>query len=86
MPFSTVGLAILGEMHANALHRALNALHPRVGMQHDLRVGEALDQHGGGLRVLVRKKAADIEHADMGAKHAVGLRQLETHGSTADAR
>ena len=76
--FQDGGLAVLGEMHGDALHRALDALHPRIGMQHDLRVGEALDQDGGSLRVLVGKKAADIEHADMGAEHAVRLRQLKT--------
>ena len=84
--FEHGGLAVLGEMHGDALHRALDALHPRIGMQHDLRVGEALEQDGGRLGVLVGEKVADVEHADMGAEHAVRLRRAQARSDRRRAR
>ncbi len=71
-------------MHGDALHRALDALHPRVGMEHDLRVGQALEQDGGGFGVLAGEEAVDVEHADMGAEHAVRLAELEPDRTAAE--
>ena len=75
--FDTGGLAVLGEMHGDPLRRALDALHPRVGVKHHLRVGQTLDENGGGVGVFMGEEAPDIEHADMGAEHAMGLGKLE---------
>ena len=44
------GLAVLVEMHGDALHRALDALDPGVGIEHDLRVLEPLHQDARSFR------------------------------------
>ena len=76
-------LAVFGEVHGDALRRALDALHPRVGVEHHLRLGQPLEEYGGGLGVFAGEKAFDIEHADMGAEHAMGLGEFEADRTAA---
>ncbi len=76
-------LAVFVEMHGDALHGRLDAFHPCVGIEHDLGILEPLEQHLGGLRILMGEEAGGVENGDVGAEHAMGLAELEADRAAA---
>src|SRR4029079_2135089 len=79
-----LGLALLADMHGDALYGALDALHPRAGMQQHALLGEAIDDDAARFRVLVAEDGGGIDDGDVGAEHAMGLGELHAHGATAE--
>ncbi len=63
--FDDDALAVLMEMHGDALHRRLDPFDPRVGIEHDLSILEALDEDLGRLGVLVGEHVLGVEDGDM---------------------
>ena len=85
MPFDHARFAVLGEMHGDALHRALDALDPRArdAARTCVSVRRSISD-GGCLRVLLAEEGGRLEDGDMRAEHAVGLRQLDADRAAAD--
>ena len=79
-----LGLALLADMHGDALHGALDPLHARAGMKHDAWLRQALDDDAARLRILVGEEGGGIDDGDMGAEHAVGLGDLHADRAAAE--
>ena len=79
-----LGLALLADMHGDAL-KARSTRSTRVP---ECRITpdsvQAVDDDAAGFRILMGEKGGGIDDGDMGAEHAVSLRDLEADGTAAE--